>query len=132
MKESIEVDSLVRGNPSGNVFEPNCPSRVLLDHVTSRWGVLVLVALSNRKMRWGEVRRWVKGITEKMLAHTLRTLEADGLVLREAHPVVPPHVDYSLTDRGRELVALLLPLVEWATANAVPSTGKSPSEPRRP
>lgn len=64
----------------------------------------------------------MKGITEKMLAHTLRTLEADGLVLREAHPVVPPHVDYSLTERGRELVALLLPLVEWATANAVPAT----------
>lgn len=100
------------------MFDPNCPSRQLLDHVTSRWGVLVLVALSNGTMRWGEVRRWVQGITEKMLASTLRTLEADGLVLREVHPVVPPRVDYSLTVRGHELVELLLPLVDWVTAYA--------------
>ncbi|MBF9066625.1 winged helix-turn-helix transcriptional regulator [Streptacidiphilus fuscans] len=118
MKESIEVRATAAGNRSGNVFEPNCPSRLLLDHVTSRWGVLVLVALSDGTMRWCEIRRWVKGITEKMLASTLRTLEADGLVLREVHPVVPPRVDYSLTERGQELVALLLPLVEWATATA--------------
>jgi DNA-binding HxlR family transcriptional regulator len=119
MKGSMQVEGIARGSLSADVFEPNCPSRVLLDHVTSRWGVLVLVALSNGTMRWSQVRRWVKGITEKMLAQTLRTLEADGLVLREVHPVVPPRVDYSLTDRGRELVALLLPLVEWVTANAV-------------
>ena len=127
MQESIEVNSLMVGNPTGNVFDPNCPTRVLLDHVTSRWGVLVLIALSTGTMRWGEVRRWVKGITEKMLAHTLRTLEADGLVLRHAHPEVPPRVDYSLTDRGRELVALLLPLVEWVTANAVTAPVDSPA-----
>ncbi|MFJ6901887.1 winged helix-turn-helix transcriptional regulator [Streptomyces hokutonensis] len=125
MKESIEVNGMSEGNPSGNVFEPNCPSRVLLDHITSRWGVLVLVALSNGTMRWGELRRWVKGITEKMLASTLRTLEADHLVLRKVHPVVPPRVDYSLTERGRELVALLLPLVEWATATAAADTEAS-------
>lgn len=82
--------------------------------MTSRWGVLVLVALSNGTMRWGEIRRWVKGVTEKMLAQTLRTVEADGLVAREAYPVVPPRVDYSLTGRGRELTALLLPLVDWS------------------
>ena len=81
--------------------------------------MLILVALSSGTMRWGEIRRWVKGITEKMLAQTLRTLEADGLIAREAHPVVPPRVDYSLTDRGTELIALLLPLVDWVTANAV-------------
>ena len=101
--------------------------RVLLDHVTSRWGVLVLVALSNGTMRWGEVRRWVKGITEKMLAHTLRTLESDGLVLRVAHPEVPPRVEYSLTGRGQELVALLLPLVDWVTANAAVTPEESPA-----
>jgi DNA-binding HxlR family transcriptional regulator len=121
MKESAQTGGLARGNLSGNVFDPNCPSRVLLDHVTSRWGVLILVALSGGTMRWSELRRWVKGVTEKMLAQTLRTLEADGLVLRDAHPVVPPRVDYSLTERGRELVALLLPLVDWITANAAVS-----------
>jgi DNA-binding HxlR family transcriptional regulator len=100
------------------VFDPSCPSRVLLDHVTSRWGVLVLVALSNGTMRWGEIRRWVQGVTEKMLAQTLRTLEADGLIDRHAYPEVPPRVDYSLTAHGRELVALLVPLVDWVTAAA--------------
>jgi DNA-binding HxlR family transcriptional regulator len=109
---------VARGNPSGSVFEPNCPSRVLLDHVTSRWGVLVIVVLSSGTLRWSEIRRQVGGVTEKMLAQTLRTLEADGLLAREAHPVIPPRVDYSLTDRGREVAKLLLPLVEWATANA--------------
>jgi len=117
MGESIQVKDVARGNLSGDVFDPNCPSRILLDHVTSRWGVLVLIALSNGTMRWGEIRRWVKGVTEKMLAQTLRTLEADGLVTRKAYPVVPPRVDYSLTDRGCELTALLLPLVDWVTAS---------------
>ena len=116
MKESIEVGA--RGMLSGGVFDPSCPSRVLLDHVTSRWGVLVLVALSNGTMRWGEIRRWVGGVTEKMLAQTLRTLEADGLIDRHAYPEVPPRVDYSLTAHGRELVALLVPLVDWVTAAA--------------
>jgi len=103
-----------------DVFDPECPARTLLDHITSRWGVLILVALSGGTMRWGELRRWARGISEKMLAQTLRTLEADGLVLREQHPVVPPHVDYSLTDRGRELAALLLPLMRWVSVNAAP------------
>jgi DNA-binding HxlR family transcriptional regulator len=91
---------------------------VVLDHVTSKWGVLVLVALSGETLRWGELRRRAQGISEKMLAQTLRTLERDGLVHRDAQPVIPPRVDYSLTARGRELAALLLPLVEWTVANA--------------
>ncbi len=95
-----------------------CPSRVVLDHVTSKWGVLVLVALSERTLRWGELRRLVEGISEKMLASTLRTLEADGLVLREATPSIPPRVDYSLTPLGRELADHLLPLMGWIVRHA--------------
>jgi DNA-binding HxlR family transcriptional regulator len=110
-----------------DTFTPDCPTRVLLDHITSRWGVLILVALSSGTMRWGELRRWARGISEKMLAQTLRTLEADGLVLREQRPVVPPHVDYSLTDRGRELSALLLPLMNWIITNAPPQPAAAPS-----
>ena len=115
MEVSIKAAAILR---AGSDFPPDCPTRVLLDHITSRWGVLILVALSSGTMRWGELRRWAQGISEKMLAQTLRTLEADGLVLREQRPVIPPHVDYSLTARGRELTALLLPLVEWAIENA--------------
>ena len=120
--------ALAELHAGSDVFEPDCPTRVLLDHITSRWGVLILVALSSGTMRWGELRRWARGISEKMLAQTLRTLEADGLVLREQRPVVPPHVDYSLTDRGRELAALLLPLMEWIIAAAPPQPTAAPLE----
>jgi DNA-binding HxlR family transcriptional regulator len=108
----------VRMPVAGEVFAAACPSRVVLDHVTSKWGVLVLVSLSDGPQRWSELRRRAEGISEKMLAQTLRTLEADGFVHRDAQPVIPPRVDYSLTDRGTELVALLLPLFGWVVANA--------------
>ena len=108
----------VRMPVAGEVFAAACPSRVVLDHVTSKWGVLVLVSLSDGPQRWSELRRRAEGISEKMLAQTLRTLEADGFVHRDAQPVIPPRVDYSLTDRGNELVALLLPLFGWVVANA--------------
>ncbi|POH69578.1 transcriptional regulator [Cryobacterium sp. TMN-39-2] len=104
--------------PAANVFAAGCASRVVLDHVTSKWGVLVIVALTETSLRWGELRRGIEGISEKMLAQTLRTLEADGLVHRDAQPTIPPRVDYSLTDRGHELAAHLLPLVRWVGVNA--------------
>lgn len=100
------------------VFPAGCPSRTVLDHITSKWGVLVLLSLSEGEQRWSELRRRAEGISEKMLAQTLKTLERDGLVLRKAQPVIPPRVDYSLTGRGYELAALLVPLVTWAYNNA--------------
>jgi len=100
------------------VLPSACPSRIVLDHVTSRWGVLVLVALADGALRWSELHRRVQGVSEKMLAQTLRTLQDDGFVRREVHPEVPPRVEYSLTARGDELVALLVPLLEWLAANA--------------
>jgi DNA-binding HxlR family transcriptional regulator len=105
-----------------DVFTKECPSRTILDHVTSKWGVLVLVALADETLRWGELRRRVQGVSEKMLAQTLQRLERDGFVHRDAYPVIPPRVDYSLTDRGRELVAHLVPLLRWIEANAVAIT----------
>lgn len=107
----------IRAEHTG-VFSAECPTRTVLNHVTSKWGVLVLVSLSDGTRRWGQLRREVDGISEKMLASTLRTLEADGFVRRESHPVVPPHVDYSLTDDGREVVDRLLPLMEWIADHA--------------
>ena len=97
----------------GGVFPADCPSRVLLDHVMSKWGVLVLVSLAERPHRWSELRRRAEGVSEKMLAQTLKTLEADGLVHREQQPVMPPRVDYSLTRAGQELATLLRPLLVW-------------------
>jgi len=108
----------LRADFADGVFPAGCPSRIVLDHITSKWGVLILVALSEGEQRWSELRRRAEGISEKMLAQTLKTLERDGLELRKARPVIPPHVDYSLTDRGYELTALLVPLVTWAYDNA--------------
>ena len=117
MTVSNEVSVLDKLLTDG-VLAAACPSRTVLDHVTSKWGVLLLVALSERTMRWGELRRIVEGISEKMLAQTLRTLEADGIVHREVTGSVPPRVDYSLTPLGSELVTRLLPLMEWIVDNA--------------
>ena len=103
---------------SGEVFTEGCPTRVVLDHIMSKWGVLVLLALTDGTLRWGELRREVEGISEKMLASTLRTLEADGFVERTSYPEVPPRVEYALTELGRELMERMLPLVEWVASHA--------------
>lgn len=104
---------------TAGVLPANCPSRTVLDHVSSKWGVLVLMALTAEPtLRWSGLRRTIEGVSEKMLAQTLRTLEADGLVLRVALPVIPPHVEYSLTPLGRELTERLVPLMDWIAANA--------------
>ncbi|HKJ62660.1 MAG TPA: helix-turn-helix domain-containing protein [Hyphomicrobiales bacterium] len=97
----------------GEIFALACPSREILNHVTSRWGVLVLVALRSGTFRFAALRRKVGGVSEKMLAQTLQTLEQDGFVKRIAYPVVPPHVEYSLTPLGHEMSAHVGALVDW-------------------
>ena len=97
----------------GDVFSDACPSREVLRNVTSRWGVLILVALSGGTHRFSDLRRKIKGISEKMLAQTLQTLEQDGFVLRVAHPVIPPHVEYSLTPVGQEVSQRVEDLANW-------------------
>ncbi|QSB23087.1 helix-turn-helix domain-containing protein [Curtobacterium sp. AB7] len=105
-------------------FPAACPSRVVLTHVTSRWGVLVLLALEPGSMRWSELRRTIEGISEKMLASTLRTLEHDGIVTRVAQPTIPPRVDYSLSESGAELAARLVPLMDWILEHADTIVGR--------
>lgn len=112
------VSEEVRRFQSGQVLTEGCPTREVLRRVTSKWGVLVLLALSGRTLRWGELRRAVDGISEKMLASTLRDLDADGFVRRDAQPTIPPRVDYRLTPLGDELVERLGPLVEWVAGHA--------------
>lgn len=96
-----------------NVNERMCPSRLVLEHVTSRWGVLVLAALLERSYRFSELRRTIGGVSEKMLAQTLQTLERDGFVHRDAQPVIPPRVDYSLTQLGKEAAEQVWGLARW-------------------
>lgn len=101
----------------GDVFSEDCPSRGVLLHATSRWGVLVLVALVEGMHRFSDLRRKITGISEKMLAKTLRDLESDGFVLRVAKPVVPPHVEYSLTPMGLEISGHVSELADWIELN---------------
>lgn len=97
----------------GNVLAADCPSRPILQHLTNRWGTLVMVALATRPHRFAELRRAIGGVSERMLSQTLKELEQDGMVLRTAHDVVPPHVDYELTALGRQAADRLVPLVAW-------------------
>jgi DNA-binding HxlR family transcriptional regulator len=100
-----------------DVNAASCPSRTVLEHVTSRWGVLVLATLLDGTRRFSELRRAVGGVSEKMLAQTLQTLERDGFVHREAHPVIPPRVDYTLTELGEEAARQVWALARWSEAN---------------
>lgn len=93
--------------------EAMCPYRLVLEHLTSRWGVLVLIELLERPYRFSELRRAIGRVSEKMLTQTLQTLERDGLVHRDAKPVIPPRVDYSLTDLGREAAQQVRALAVW-------------------
>ncbi len=101
----------------GDLMAHACPSREVLKHVTSRWGVLVLMALELGPKRFSQLRRRVGGVSERMLAQTLQALEGDGFVLRVAHPVVPPHVEYSLTPLGLEVAERVRGLADWIEVN---------------
>lgn len=86
-------------------------------HVTSRRGVLVLMVLRDGMHRFSELRLKVGGVSEKMRAQTLQALERDGFVERRALPVVPPHVEYTLTPLGREVAGQVAQLGEWIEVN---------------
>lgn len=101
----------------GVVLAAECPSRSILNHVTSRWGVLVLFVLSDGTHRFSQLRRKIGGVSERMLAQTLQALEADGFVSRKALPVVPLHVEYSLTPLGQELAPKVIGLIDWIETN---------------
>jgi len=109
-------------------FSAACPTRVVLDHVMSKWGILVLLTLGDGTARWGELRRGIDGISEKMLATTLKTLEGDGLVQRTSYPEVPPRVEYALTALGHDLMLRLGPLMEWIAVHADQMVGTAASD----
>lgn len=101
----------------GDCFQAECPAREVLNHVSSRWGGLVLGALLDGDLRYSEIRARVGGISEKMLAQTLDVLERDGLLARTSHPEVPPRVEYALTENGRALARRLVELFAWIGDN---------------
>ncbi|MFE2885389.1 winged helix-turn-helix transcriptional regulator [Streptomyces graminifolii] len=85
------------------VFHTDCLARNVVDHVTSRWGIWVLISLRRNSLRFFELRESIQGISEKMLAQTLRSLLEDGLIWREVEPTTPPQVTYGLTEFGRDV-----------------------------
>jgi DNA-binding HxlR family transcriptional regulator len=107
----------------GNVYDRSCPSRELLDRIGDAWSMLVVVALADGSLRYSELAARIHGISPKMLTQTLRALERDGLLTRTVHAVVPPRVDYALTDLGRSLLGLLSALEDWAESHITEVVG---------
>ncbi|MEU6550172.1 helix-turn-helix domain-containing protein [Streptomyces sp. NPDC046915] len=107
-----------------DVFHTDCPARDVVDHVTSRWGIWVLISLRSNGLRFYELRESIQGISEKMLAQTLRALVQDGLVWREVEPTTPPRVTYGLTEFGREVGEPLTELFDRITRRLSPRSAE--------
>lgn len=101
----------------GDVMAAACPSREILSHLTSRWGVLILIALLPGTLRFSEIRRRIGGVSERMLAQTLQLLEKDGMINRYDYNIVPLRVEYTLTPLGKEAAAKVRDLADWIENN---------------
>ena len=101
----------------GYVLAVNCPSRPILQHLTNRWGVLVMIVLMKGTKRFSEIRREIEGVSERMLTQTLQQLEQDGELIRKSQNTVPPHVEYTLTEYGTQAGEKLVALVNWLEEN---------------
>jgi len=96
----------------------NCPIRNILARIGDKWSMLVLMLLEEKKiLRFNEIHKNIGTISQKMLTVTLKSLENDGLVIRNVYPQIPPKVEYSLTERGKTLIPHLHKLVMWAKNN---------------
>jgi DNA-binding HxlR family transcriptional regulator len=100
-----------------DVYLRSCPCREVLDLVANKWTALVLGALGRRPHRFGELRRAVDGISQKMLTQNLRSLERDGLVTRTVYPTTPPTVEYAHTELGTEITVYLDAISTWTVGN---------------
>jgi DNA-binding HxlR family transcriptional regulator len=112
--------AMLLGRPHPRVEEgllENCPIRDVLDRIGDKWNTLLVLILAERPHRFGELRRSVFDISQRMLTHTLRQLQRDGLISRKVHPTMPPSVEYALTPLGRSLLGPLSQLHQWAERN---------------
>ena len=101
----------------GQVLSNECPSREILEHLTTKWSVLVLRCLSEGVHRFSELKQRIEGVSEKMLAQTLKVLEKDGFLIRTVYPVVPPKVEYQLTILGAQAAEKMTLLTGWLERN---------------
>ncbi|KQV82087.1 helix-turn-helix domain-containing protein [Rhizobium sp. Root1220] len=95
----------------------NCPVRDMMQQIGGKWSTLMLEALSKRPYRFGELRRMIPDISQRMLTQTLRDLQRDGYIEREVFPTKPPSVEYRMTDLGQSLYGTLALLLNWAEEN---------------
>ncbi|KJD33380.1 transcriptional regulator [Tamlana nanhaiensis] len=96
----------------------DCPVRNVLDRIGDKWSMLVLLVLNEEGvLRFNEIDKYIETISQRMLSVTLKGLESDGLIKRTVYPVIPPKVEYELTERGQSLMPHLQSLVSWAKAN---------------
>ena len=95
----------------------NCPVRDMMQQIGGKWSTLLLEVLAAEPRRFGELRRMLPDISQRMLTQTLRDLQRDGYIAREVFPTKPPSVEYSMTDLGRSLYQPLSQLLNWAEAN---------------
>lgn len=94
-----------------------CPIRTVLSKVTGKWQIIIVLALEDGPLRFGELKRTIGDVTQRVLTENLRSLQRDGYLTRTVHPGPPVAVSYELTDLGGELVSLLTPIVQWADSN---------------
>nr|WP_042337207.1 helix-turn-helix domain-containing protein [Bradyrhizobium sp. DOA9] len=104
-----------RAAAGGNI--DNCPVRDVIANLSGKWASLLVLVLAERPHRFGDLRRLVPDISQRMLTQTLRDLQRDGYVHREVLPTTPPSVEYSLTDFGHSMFVPLLGLIQWAERN---------------
>ena len=100
-----------------NVYASDCPTRRILDRIADKWTVLIIGLLEDGPKRFSQLQRGIGGISQKMLAQTLRSLERDGLVLRTVYPQVPPRVEYELTPLGQTLIEPIATIRNWAESH---------------
>jgi DNA-binding HxlR family transcriptional regulator len=98
----------------GDLFDPDCPTRLVLDRIGDKWTVLVVLLLSDGPMRFTDLRGHLGRVAPKVLTQTLRRMERDGLVTREIFAEVPPRVEYTLTDLGHSLIDPIAVIGDWA------------------
>jgi DNA-binding HxlR family transcriptional regulator len=117
----------VTASARGDLFSPACPTRQFLDRIGGKWTSMLVKVLADagpEEVRFAELKRRAPGISQKMLAQTLRELERDGLVTRRVEPATPPRVFYGLTERGDSLEDVLLVLRDWAETH-MPDVSRS-------
>ena len=100
-----------------DVYHDQCPTRLVLDRIADKWAVLILDLLRTGPMRFNQIRRTIKGISQKVLSQTLKKLERDGLISRAVFATVPVTVEYALTPLGRTLTETIAALAHWAENN---------------